>query len=166
MKNIITLLLLFLSKISFSQKLEKIEIDKFDNSKTVSTNINVLSRTIGIKTLECHGYKISNNTTVNYYLVFVLKSKRVESIDDKENIIFLFKDGSKIEKNYTGKYKIYSTDDNIYYSIKLSYDELLTLKEKVISDIRIETSNSNYDFSIKEKFSDVIPKTAKVLLEN
>lgn len=166
MKLSFILLLAFTPFLVSAQKIVSNTTDKFNNSTIIKTSSEPLEKNLGVNQKIVYGYIYKKDLTVLNGLNFRFKHYAAISINKKDAAILLFSDGSKLTLPYNGDYKVYAAQEDIYFTVDVSVDELKKISENEVTDIRWETSKLNIDLAIKSKLRGSLKGVAKLLLEN
>jgi len=166
MKKTILFLLIIITPFTFlkAQKINKDEVDKFDGHKTITTTLEVVAKTMGIKTLQCYGMYLSDSAMHLNTLCFYYTAGTVFSLDKKNECTLILKSGEKFKSPYSGSRKVYVSSDLAAFYIDLDKDDMQKLIKDPVMSIRFESSSANRDFEIKDKYQQVIPDILTLLL--
>lgn len=162
MKRFAFFLMLPLS--SFCQKIESRKVDKFTGIARVETTAEAIERILGTSTLSVYGSKSSKDGAEAYSLTFYFKTGVVCSTDKQHSATLLLSDSGKLVLPYSGEFKVYGSNDMVFFSVSVTPDDMRRLAGSEVTDIRIETSVYNSDTRIKKKFQGIIKNIAGLLI--
>nr|DAV29479.1 MAG TPA: hypothetical protein [Caudoviricetes sp.] len=168
MRNVITILLLFLCLKSYTQTISVNKVNQ-DGSRIVSTDEYVIKTGFTDKTPFLYSIKayISPDKNVTYYLGFRINSLYSIKIPQNGIILFKTKSGNVIEcKQQLDDYKtediigtyVPMTGMRIYsaYGVyPISYEDLLSLSTEGVIKVRVETEIENIDANYSEKKANI-----------
>lgn len=150
MKIFALLFLLTCSIACFGQP--EIKVDSFTGDTTVISKEFGLERTLGVNSLSVKAYSFKSKKGENFkILAFIFYASEVGRTDKQFNALLKFSDTSLVKLPFAGEGKVFVTKDAVFFSVIVK-DETLPLLMQQLKEIRLETSNRNYDFKIREKF--------------
>lgn len=162
MKKIIFLLFI---NFGFSQHIVKNEIDEFTKNNVIQVNCskktkwatsdNVTKGIFKYLFFSLNNYK-NDTTSVNTFNIDISTGSLLCFSKSNGIIIFLFDDESTLELNQTSKLDC-ETRQVVKYSI--NNNDLIILKTKRLSKIRIYTTDGYLNFEIKENKQQIIKET-------
>lgn len=163
MKNLlVTYCLLFISSISFSQKIEENKVDDFTKNLVTRTSFEVLSRN------GFNSYCRINKINQSYFLQIRVMNGTVLAVQANSDVMFKMSNDSIISlKVMEGASSclgcgaigfLGSASPGIDFKILLTSEEIKQFNSLKIKKVRIYTIDGYIEAEVKEKFSDIITK--------
>ncbi|WP_353119446.1 hypothetical protein [Myroides odoratus] len=167
MKNLLIILTLFISSISFAQNISIDEVDKFTENRVIQINAltgkywsasdainkNVFKEQVFLSTKLIKSPEgnitsyINLNVQSSYSLCF-----------SQGQVIFLFENGEKLILNQSSKLDC-NTKNNVQFLFTV--EELKILSNNIISEFRMYTTDGYIDFEMKKKAKKIVQETFK-----
>ena len=163
MKQMLFLSLIFGFALNVSaQKIKEKEIDKFTKLENITTSRETLyTRTIFLDGKYSFGFYIKKQGADTYTIFANITTPRCAKYDTGNGITLLLSNGEtiKLETSYTG---VSSVDSNKLWHFETAFvvsKELVNLlKEHDVTDVRLTTIDSYYDFELKDKKRSLLKK--------
>jgi len=161
---------LLMPMMAFSQRIEENKFDKFDSVWKVSTNLiyfNKSKKDIAFVASYYDLMQVKHKGVKPHYTgFFFFKSNSVTSIDEnKSSVQVEFTNGKINSYQYKGSYDIISSDEmaGMYVGIPDEDGEYDDLFSEPIKSIRINTTDRQLDYEIKEKNSNLVIDCLKLV---